>query len=68
MLIPVRSFIDFRLSDESLTVMTPGPVPEAIEIKARLDKDGDAGKDQPGDLVGTLKRVKAGKKQPLRKF
>ena len=36
------------------------PVPKSIRLKARLDKDGSAGMDQPGDVVGKLDAIKVG--------
>ena len=33
-----------------------------MRIKARLDKDGSAGMDQPGDLTGEIKPVAVGSK------
>jgi hypothetical protein len=41
-------------------VMTVGPVPKKMKIEARLDKDGDASTDEPGDLVGFVEGVKPG--------
>jgi hypothetical protein len=35
-------------------------LPKSIRLKARLDKDGSAGMDQPGDVVGKLDNVKVG--------
>ncbi len=48
------------LTTENVQAMAGGPVPKNLKIKARLDKDGSAGKDQAGDLVGTQEKVKAG--------
>lgn len=39
----------------------PGPdLPETFKLKARLDRDGVAGPDQPGDLVGEIAVVRRG--------
>lgn len=48
------------LTTENVQAMGGGPVPKNLRIKARLDKDGAAGKDQAGDLVGSQDKVKAG--------
>jgi len=36
------------------------PWPDPFKLKARLDRDGAAGPDQPGDLVGEIASVKDG--------
>jgi hypothetical protein len=38
----------------------PGNIPKSFRLKARLDKDGSGGRDQPGDIVGSIPIVKAG--------
>lgn len=48
------------LTTENVQAMGGGPVPKNLRIKARLDKDGSAGKDQAGDLVGSQDKVKLG--------
>ncbi len=48
------------LTTENVQVMGGGAVPKNLRIKARLDKDGTAGKDQSGDLVGSAEKVKPG--------
>ena len=53
-------FHTFRLTDSNVTKMSGGDTPAKIEIKARLDRDGSAGRDSPGDLVGSAKGVNAG--------
>jgi hypothetical protein len=46
----------------NLQRMNPNaPTPtKSIRLKARLDKDGSAGMDQPGDLTGNLDSVDVG--------
>jgi hypothetical protein len=57
---------NFLITKERLQIMggmaadngdTP---PVSLRIKARLDRDGSAGPDQPGDLVGSLPSVDFG--------
>ena len=36
------------------------PKPKTMRIKARLDVDGQAGRDQPGDIVGEATQVAYG--------
>ena len=38
------------------------PLPKSIRIKARLDKDGSAGPDQPGDYSASVDKVDVGDK------
>ena len=43
-------FFPLTITKEKLMVMNPNrPVPQRMRLKARLDKDGNAGMDQPGD-------------------
>jgi hypothetical protein len=52
---------DFILTPERLQIMRPGsPVPKNFRLKVRLDRDGQGGQDQPGDLVGQIDRVAYG--------
>lgn len=49
------------ITPSKLEVMRPGsPFPMNIRIKVRLDRDGQGGPDQPGDLVGQIERIAAG--------
>jgi hypothetical protein len=49
------------LTTANVQRMNPhAPIPKTIRLKARLDKDGNAGMDQPGDVVGKLDSVKVG--------
>jgi hypothetical protein len=52
---------DFVLTNESMMRMDPnGQFPDEFKLKARLDRDGTAGPDQPGDLVGEVNPVMIG--------
>jgi len=52
---------DFVLTNERVQRMRPEePWPAEFKLKARLDRDGTAGPDQPGDLVGEIAVVKDG--------
>lgn len=48
------------LTTANVQTMGGGPVPQSLRLKARLDKDGSAGPDQPGDLAAIVESVKAG--------
>ena len=48
------------LTSENVIVMGAGETPKNLKIKARLDKDGSAGPDEKGDLVGIALKVAAG--------
>jgi len=48
------------LDSKNINVMSGGPVPSSLRLKARLDKDGSAGKDAPGDFTGTVEGIKTG--------
>ncbi|MBP9706110.1 MAG: hypothetical protein KBD78_00595 [Oligoflexales bacterium] len=51
----------FIITREKLQVMFPDKAfPDVINVKARLDIDGIAGRDQDGDFVGFLNKVKLG--------
>lgn len=51
----------FTITKEQMMMMNPNAVvPHAFRVKARLDKDGVAGADQPGDLVGSLDSIPTG--------
>jgi len=54
---------EFTLTKESMQMMMgDGNVPETFKLKARLDRDGTAGPDQPGDLTGEVLGVTRGAK------
>ncbi len=50
------------LDTDKVRPMGGGEVPKLLRIKARLDKDGGAGPDATGDLVGVVNEVQAGGK------
>lgn len=53
--------IPFFLTKEKMIMMNPdAPMPQVLRLKARLDMDGLAGMDQPGDLVGIIEGVNLG--------
>jgi hypothetical protein len=55
--------IAFALTKEKLQIMRPdSPLPKYLKLKVRFDKDGVAGPDQPGDLVGIAEHVAFGSK------
>ncbi len=60
------SFYSGDLTTENVQTMGGGAVPKNIRLKARLDKDGSAGMDSPGDLVGLVEKVKAGDKTEIK--
>lgn len=55
-------FFDFMITREKLQVMGGAdvPAPKHMRLKVRLDKDGLAGMDQPGDLIGSVENVAFG--------
>ena len=54
-------FFDFVITKDNLQIMQPDlPLPKTLRIKARLDVDGRAGLDQPGDLVGETSNIETG--------
>ena len=59
---PSGNFINISLNHENLKVMggPNQPKPKTMRIKARLDVDGQAGKDQPGDIVGEATQIAYG--------
>ena len=60
---PQKNVYDFIITKDRLEIMRPGaPWPTKVRIKARLDQDGRAGPDMPGDLWGEVNAVTAGAK------
>ena len=58
----VRVTFPLAITKEKLQVMNPNrPVPKRMRLKARLDKDGMGGMDQPGDMTGEVYDVSFGK-------
>lgn len=57
-------FFDFVITKERLQIMggMNQPPPKRMRIKARLDRDGQGGMDQPGDITGQLEEVAFGAK------
>lgn len=51
-----------KLDSTVVKAMGSGEPPKTLRIKARLDKDGSAGPDAPGDLVGVASNVALGSK------
>lgn len=53
--------LDFFVTFEKLQVMNENaPMPKRMRVKARLDIDGVAGRDEPGDIVGEVAEVAFG--------
>lgn len=54
-------FYPLTITKEKLMVMNPNrPTPKRMRLKARLDKDGNAGMDQVGDLTGEISGISFG--------
>lgn len=57
-------FFDFFITKERLQVMNENdqmrPPPARLRLKVRLDRDGVAGPDRPGDLTGNLPLIELG--------
>ncbi len=52
---------EFILTRDNMQMMMGGSdVPDRFKLKARLDRDDQAGPDQPGDLVGEVTDVSRG--------
>lgn len=63
---PKGVFYDFKLTESNLQFMNPNhKLPAKIKLKARLDQDGRGGRDQPGDLTGSLDSIALGQKDIL---
>jgi hypothetical protein len=54
------TFLKFTLDTDSLMMMACPTVPEVMSLKVKLDKDGSAGRDSAGDIVGVAQKVKKG--------
>ena len=54
------TFYKGALTSENVMAMSGGAPPKNLRIKARLDKDGSAGRDEPGDLIGIADHVAVG--------
>ena len=56
-------FYTFKITRDNLMIMAGEATPPTkINLKFKLDKDGGAGRDAPGDLVGEVKGVQWGSK------
>lgn len=55
-----------KLDASNVMVMGDGPTPKTWRIKAKLDKDGSAGPDSPGDLIGQATGVASGSKVEIK--
>ncbi|MBC7658551.1 MAG: hypothetical protein H7249_02495 [Chitinophagaceae bacterium] len=60
------TFYTGDLTSENIQTMGGGAVPKNLRLKARLDKDGSAGMDAAGDLVGSAEKIKAGDKVKIK--
>ncbi|MFW7378614.1 MAG: hypothetical protein ACOH5I_07405 [Oligoflexus sp.] len=57
------NFYNFEITTTSIRTMGGNAVlPTKLKVKARLDKDGSAGMDQPGDIIGMSGVVAKGSK------
>ena len=56
------TFYKVALTTDNVMVMGSSELPKAVKIKVRLDKDGSAGHDEAGDLVGIAAKVATGSK------
>ena len=66
---PGKDVYDFVLTKDNIQAMQDiSTWPNEIKLKARLDLDGSAGPDQPGDLVGELYPVTLGSKDLVLKI
>lgn len=55
-----------KLDTSNIMVMGGGDAPKKLRIKAKLDKDGSAGADAPGDVIGIAEGVAAGAKVTIK--
>jgi hypothetical protein len=55
---PEGKLRDLFVTEEKIQVMNPSrPRPSSMRLKVRLDADGSAGPDQPGDITGETRGV-----------
>ena len=60
---PESDVLTLSATPENIKRMFPGnAMPQNFRIKARLDRDGVAGPDQSGDLVGEITNIAYGSK------
>jgi hypothetical protein len=63
---PSGDVYSFILTRDNLRIMNQGgPLPKKLSLKARLDLDGIAGLDEPGDIVGSIGPVDFGSKDQV---
>lgn len=57
-------FYNFKLTTNSMQMMggRMHGLPKTLRVKARLDKDGSAGPDMPGDIIGVINKTSVGTK------
>ena len=53
-------FLTYTLDEQSVMLMGCPEIPATFNLKVKLDKDGSAGRDSAGDLVGMANGVKKG--------
>ncbi len=55
---------DILVTEEKIQVMNPSrPRPSSMRVKVRLDADGSAGPDQPGDITGETRGITWGQEE-----
>ncbi len=59
---PLEGEISFALDSDKIQLMACSEVPAVFHLKAKLDKDGSAGRDATGDVIGIAEKVKKGAK------
>lgn len=55
-----------KLDSNNIMKMGGGETPKKLRIKAKLDKDGSAGADAAGDVVGIVEGVAVGSKVTIK--
>ena len=56
----VGEFSDFKLDDASVILMGCSEIPAKMNLKVKLDADGNAGRDASGDIIGMASGVNKG--------
>lgn len=59
---PLAGEISFTLDSDQMQLMACSEIPAVFHLKAKLDKDGSAGRDSSGDVIGIAQNVKKGAK------
>ncbi len=57
---PLQGELAISLDSDKLKLIACPAVPAVFHLKAKLDKDGSAGRDSSGDVVGIAQHVKNG--------